>query len=164
MSIQVEYTEGVFLDYCYMMAHGITPRYHFGFGLSYTTFDYSNLKISDDGDSISVSFTVRDSGSVDGTDIPQLYLGLPSSVEEPQRVLRAFEEVPLGAGQISNVKIALTQQDLRYIPLSFVVTKCHHLMCYSVWDVVCQKWVRPKGTFTAYVGKSVLDIQLEASF
>lgn len=106
-----------------MMAHDITPRYEFGFGLSYTTFDYSNLKIKTKGNSVSVSFNVRNSGSVDGTDIPQLYLGFPSSAGEPQRVLRGFEEVPLRAGKSSNVEITLTQQDLRYVPLSFPATK-----------------------------------------
>ncbi|KAK7686507.1 hypothetical protein QCA50_010105 [Cerrena zonata] len=142
----VDYTEGVFLDYRYMMAHGITPHYAFGFGLSYTTFDYSNLKIKSKGDSVSVSFSVKNSGGVDGTDIPQLYLGFPSGAGEPERVLRGFEEVPLRAGKSSNVEITLTQQDL------------------SVWDVVSQKWVKPKGKFTVYIGKSVLDIQLKGSF
>ena len=62
-----------------MMAQGIKPRYAFGFGLSYTTFDYSNLKIKSKGDTVSVSFNVKNSGGVDGTDIPRLYLAFPTS-------------------------------------------------------------------------------------
>ena len=87
----------------------------FGFGLSYTTFDYSNLKIKSKGNSVSVSFNVKNSGSVDGTDIPQLYLAFPTSAGEPKRVLRGFEEVALRAGKSSNVEITLSQQDLRYV-------------------------------------------------
>ena len=101
-----------------MMAQGIKPRYAFGFGLSYTTFDYSNLKIKSKGNSVSVSFNVKNSGSVDGTDIPQLYLAFPTSAGEPKRVLRGFEEVPLRAGKSKNVEITLSQQDLRYVDYS----------------------------------------------
>ena len=97
------------------MAQGIKPRYAFGFGLSYTTFDYSNLKSKSKGNSVSVLFNVKNSGSVDGTDIPQLYLVFPTSAGEPKRVLCGFEEVPVRTGKSSNVETILSQQDLRYV-------------------------------------------------
>ena len=71
-----------------MDANNITPRFEFGFGLSYTTFKYSDLSIASSGDDTTVTFTVANSGSVDGTEIPQLYLGFPEGAGEPPRVLR----------------------------------------------------------------------------
>ena len=158
------YTEGVFLDYRYMMAQGIKPRYAFGFSLSYMTFDYLKLETKSKVNSVSVSFNVKNSGIVDGTDI--LYLAFSTSAGESKRVLRDFEEeVPLRAGKSKKVEISLSQQDLRYVRYNLTYLKSHSLAGYfSVWDVVSQKWVRPSGRFTVYIGKSVLDTELKGTF
>jgi beta-glucosidase len=91
----------------------VFPRFEFGFGLSYTTFTYSSLSISLSGTTYHVSFTVANSGSLAGTEIPQLYLGYPSSADEPQKVLRGFDEVPLGAGERKTVTMLLDQRSMR---------------------------------------------------
>ena len=98
-----------------MDANNITPRFEFGFGLSYTTFKYSDLAIASSGNSTTVTFTVANSGSVDGTEIPQLYLGFPEGAGEPPRVLRGFEEVQLKAGESKQVEMKLGARDLRSV-------------------------------------------------
>jgi len=94
---------------------GITPRFEFGFGLSYTTFAYSLLSISTLSDSYTISFTVANTGALAGTEKPQLYLAYPAAAGEPKRVLRGFEEVDLGVGQSKVVSIVLDKRGMRCV-------------------------------------------------
>ncbi|KAF7327054.1 putative beta-glucosidase L [Mycena kentingensis (nom. inval.)] len=143
----VNYTEQLLLDYRYMDAKNITPHYEFGFGLSYTTFAYSALRISATNTQASVSFVVTNTGAVVGTEIAQLYLAYPASAGEPKRVLRGFEEVRLlGVGESRAVTIVIGAREM------------------SIWDVVTQAWVRPAGTFTVTVGASIRDLRLTGTF
>jgi len=115
-SFQIQYTEKLLLDYRYMESKGIKPRFDFGFGLSYTTFEYSSLKISTSGTGVTVVATIKNAGSVSGMEIPQLYLGFPANAGEPPKVLRGFDEVFLQAGSSSSVTFSLNQRDLRSVP------------------------------------------------
>ncbi|KAJ7489647.1 glycoside hydrolase family 3 protein [Mycena galericulata] len=142
----INYTERFLLDYRYMDAHSIPPRYEYGFGLSYTTFVYSALIIASSGTSQIISFTVMNSGALSGTEIPQLYLGYPTSAGEPLKVLRGFDEVMLSAGASQQVHMYVNQREM------------------SIWDTVSQTWIRPPGTFLVYVGASSRDIRLNGSF
>ncbi|KAG7098712.1 hypothetical protein E1B28_000625 [Marasmius oreades] len=142
----INYTEGLFIDYRYMDSKNIAPRYEFGYGLSYTTFEYSGLSISSSESSHVVTFTVTNTGAFDGTEIPQLYLGFPSSSGEPRKVLRGFEEVKLANGQSKQVSLSVSQKEI------------------SIWDSPSQSWVRPSGAFTVYVGASIKDIRLTGTF
>ena len=110
---QIEYEEGLFIDYRYMDSKGIVPRFEFGFGLSYTTFNYSDLCISSHDDSHTIEFTLTNTGDFDGTEIPQLYLGFPEGSGEPIRVLRGFDEVKLAKGESKVVEFSLTKKELR---------------------------------------------------
>jgi beta-glucosidase len=110
---QINYTEKLLLDYRFMDARNITPRFEFGFGLSYTTFQYSGLSITDSGTSKIVSFKVMNTGTLKGTEKPQLYLGYPVGAGEPPKVLRGFDEVDLGVGASSTVKLTLSPRDFR---------------------------------------------------
>ena len=112
---QIKYTEKLLLDYRYMESEGIKPRFDFGFGLSYTIFEYSGLKISTSGTGIEVVATIKNTGAVPGTEIPQLYLGFPANAGEPPKVLRGFDEVFLQAGGSSSVTFNLNQRDLRCV-------------------------------------------------
>jgi len=142
----IRYTEKLLLDYRFMDAQNITPRFEFGFGLSYAKFGYSNLQISTSVNGVSISATVQNIGAVDGTEIPQLYLGFPPGAGEPPRVLRGFDDLSLSAGESGTVTFSLNQRDL------------------SIWDVPSQSWTRPQGLFTAYVGASLHDIRLQGTF
>ncbi|KAJ7465974.1 glycoside hydrolase family 3 protein [Mycena latifolia] len=142
----INYTEKLLLDYRYMDANAITPRFEYGFGLSYTTFAYSGLAIATSGTAQVVSFTITNTGTVAGTEIPQLYLGYPTSAGEPPKVLRGFDEVPLAAGASAQVSLSIGQREM------------------SIWDTPSQSWVRPTGTFLVYVGASSRDIRLNGSF
>ncbi|KAF5344229.1 hypothetical protein D9756_011258 [Leucocoprinus leucothites] len=142
----INYTEKLLLDYRYMDVHNINPRFEFGFGLSYTTFGYSGLSITNSGSSKIVSFKVTNTGSIPGTEIPQLYLGYPSGAGEPPKVLRGFDEVSLAVGASSTVQITLRQRD------------------FSIWDTPSQSYIRPSGTFNVYVGASIKDVRLTGSF
>jgi beta-glucosidase len=98
-----------------MDAQNITPRFEFGFGLSYTTFAYSALTITASGTSYLIGFTVTNSGAFAGTEIPQLYLAYPASAGEPKKVLRGFEEVILAVCSSEAVTMNLSERDMRYV-------------------------------------------------
>ncbi|KAI1823513.1 glycoside hydrolase superfamily [Xylaria intraflava] len=161
---QSDFTEGVNIDYRAFDAQNISPRYEFGFGLSYTTFNYSKLALSTvKGGNFSsyptqpivegghkdlwdvlanVSATVTNTGSVDGAEIAQLYVGIPNG---PVQQLRGFEKPVLKAGESAVVNFGLTRRDL------------------STWDVVAQNWLLQKGTYQIYVGSSSRKLPLRAT-
>ena len=103
------------LDYGYMESKGIKPRFDFGFGLSYTTFSYSDLGISASGAGVAVVATIKNAGTVPGTEVPQLYLGFPQGAGEPLKVLRGFDEVFLQPGESSSVTFHLSNRDVRSV-------------------------------------------------
>lgn len=111
--LQLKLPETLFLDYRHFDQAGITPRYEFGFGLSYTQFTYTGLVVSAAGAGATVSFTLANSGGRDGTEIPQLYVAFPSGTGEPPKVLRGFDEVRLAKASSKVVTFNLRQRDLR---------------------------------------------------
>ncbi|KAK7038385.1 glycoside hydrolase family 3 protein [Favolaschia claudopus] len=143
----INYTERLLLDHRYMDVHAITPRFEYGFGLSYTTFEYTGLSITSSAtNSQVVSFTVKNTGAVAGTEKPQLYLGYPPSAGEPPKVLRGFDEVQLAPGASQRVVMTLESREM------------------SVWDTPSQSFIRPPGAFTVFVGASSRDIRLTGTF
>ncbi|TKA58974.1 hypothetical protein B0A49_12463 [Cryomyces minteri] len=162
---QQNFTEGLYIDYRAFDKNGIKPRFEFGFGLSYSTFEYANLKIASLVPNAStlpnpsvpivqgghpelwdtlfyVTVEVTNTGDVFAHDVPQLYIGIPSS---PAKQLRGFERVPLAAGESKTVTFALTRRDL------------------SIWDVVVQQWRLQKNRYPIYVGASSRDIKLNGT-
>jgi len=111
----------------------VVPRFEFGFGLSYTTFGYSGLSISSSGDVYYVSFSVKNLGSLAGTEKPQLYMGYPASAGEPKKVLRNFEEVPLGVGESRTVTMLVDRRSMRY---AFVYL--HYCLLLFAEDILFQ--------------------------
>ncbi|KAG6003493.1 hypothetical protein E4U43_000912 [Claviceps pusilla] len=159
---QSDFKEGVYLDYKYFDKHDLTPRYEFGFGLGYTTFDLTTLKIkyargvghrdewpvgpivpggqADLFDTIAtVSVKVRNTGSVAGAEVPQLYVGTPHG---PAKQLRGFEKPFLRPGEAKTVEFPLTRRDL------------------STWDTRAQKWRLQRGEYKIHVGTSSRDLPL----
>lgn len=163
---QANFTEGVLIDYRHFDAANITPRYEFGFGLSYTTFGYSNLVITQNSTAntsqypsgpvleggqadlwdtlVSVTANIQNTGTVNGSEIAQLYLETPAT--DHPRVLRGFDKPFLNAGQTVGVTFGLTRRDL------------------SIWDTAAQKWALPNGTYTVFVGASSRDLRLNGTF
>ena len=144
-----------------MDAQSITPRFEFGFGLSYTTFAYSALSITGSGGNYTVSFQVKNSGALAGTEKPQLYIAYPAAAGEPKKVLRGFEEVPLAVGASQTVSLTLDKRALRQVsPSSCAIPDAYIFFHNSVWDTPSQSYVSVSGTFTVYVGASIKDIRL----
>jgi beta-glucosidase len=110
---KVHYTEGLRVGYRWWDATSHAPLFPFGFGLSYTSFRYSSpsVQVRRRGSRppvVTATVTVRNTGSRAGTDVAQLYLGLPSAAGEPPRQLESFQRVALGAGQSRQVTFRLT--------------------------------------------------------
>lgn len=147
----IHYSEGVFLGYRYYTSRHVEPLYPFGFGLSYTTFQFSNLTVSPadaspDGP-ITVSFDVTNTGQREGADVAQLYVGDPSAkVERPAKELKGFEKVRLEAGKSQHVTLALNRRSLAY------------------WDTTTNGWKVDPGKFVVYVGDSSENTPLKQSF
>jgi beta-glucosidase len=95
-----------------------------------------------------IKFTVTNIGNVNGSEVPQLYLGFPAEAQEPPKVLRGFERVYLGAGESKQVTLALTQKDISY------------------WNIVNQKWTIASGDYTVWISTSAnnADVKLQSSF
>ncbi|BCL80086.1 BglX family protein [Ktedonobacteria bacterium brp13] len=148
---QAQYSEGVFVGYRYYDQNNITPLFPFGYGLSYTTFAYSNLVVSPGTTSykgnVSVDLDVTNTGSRAGADVAQLYIGIPSTnVKEPPKQLKAFQKVFLQPGQKQHVHFNLDASALSY------------------WDVQSHGWVVQDGTYQVMVGSSSRDIHLQDNF
>jgi beta-glucosidase len=161
---QSNFSEGVYIDYRAFDKNGIEPQYAFGYGLSYTTFGYSNLKASKTSASLTlypakasilpggnprlfdalvkVSATVKNTGSVDGQEVAQLYVGIPNG---PVRQLRGFEKVLIKSGKSTTVTFNLTRRDL------------------TSWDTDAQQWLLQRGTYQIYVGRNSRDLPLTAT-
>jgi beta-glucosidase len=146
----VRYGEGLFVGYRYYDAKGLDVSYPFGHGLGYTTFGYSDLRVAITGAgedrTVAVTLTVTNTGSRDGKEVVQVYLGQPGSyLQRPVRELKGFAKVALAAGQSEDVTVRLGAKDLRY----FHPGK--------------NRWVLQAGEFTVAVGASSRDLRLHAS-
>lgn len=147
---EVDYREGVFVGYRYYESKHMPVLFPFGFGLSYTTFAYSDLKLSapqiDDTDTLTVSVCVRNTGDRQGKEVVQLYVAPPKDgrVVRPVRELRAFQKVDLAPGQTVEVQFVL---DAR---------------AFSYWDTDTHAWRVETGVYTIEIGKNAHDIELLA--
>ena len=117
----VHYGEGLFVGYRWYTSHPDKPQplFPFGYGLSYTTFAFSGLEVkpsaAHDGDTVQVSFDVRNTGTRAGAEVAQVYVSDPSAtVERPERELKAFEKVELAPGQSRRVTLALDRRAFAY--------------------------------------------------
>jgi len=146
----VEYKEGLTIGYRWYDAKGVAPAFPFGHGLSYTTFNISKLtvtpKVSDGTHPILVQFFVENTGSRYGAEVPQVYLGLPTSLGEPPKRLVAFQKVWLNPGEKTKIQISIDPSATNH-PL-------------GMWDSVAQNWSTVDGTYQMLVGNSATNIVL----
>lgn len=146
----VHYSEGIFIGYRGYEKFGIVPQYPFGFGLSYTTFSYANLRTNRDsfrsGESITVQVDVTNTGARAGDEIVQMYVGYPeSSVARAPQELKGFCHISLGAGETKTAEMQLAAQDLAY------------------WDAAQHRFVVEPGAIQIRVGHSSAEILFETS-
>jgi len=135
-----EYREGLYVGYRYYTKVNKDVLYPFGYGLSYTTFEYRDIHVTKHD----VRFKVKNTGEKDGTEIAQLYIGCKSkTVFRPEKELKGFQRVDLKAGEEKEVIIPLDDKAFRF------------------YDVRTNTWEIESGTYHIMVGKNVNDIELE---
>ena len=108
------YKESIFVGYRYYLTAKKAVRYPFGFGLSYTTFDYRDMKVEENEDEIKVSCEVVNTGECRGAEVVQLYVKGPEGIFKPEKELKGFQKVYLDAGEGKRVDITVRKDDLRY--------------------------------------------------
>jgi len=146
-----EYTDGIYVGYRHYDKNNIEPLFPFGFGLSYTTFEYSDLKLSaksiKQSNEIEVSLEVKNTGKMDGDEIVQLYIhDVKASVEREPKSLKGFQRVSLKAGESKTVTMKIDQSALAF------------------YDAQAKKWLAEAGEFEVFIGTSSRDIRLQDSF
>ena len=137
----LQYREGPFIGYRYYDTANVAVQFPFGYGLSYTTFSYENLVLTDQG----VRFTVKNMGSCRGAEITQLYVGKKeTALVRPKKELKGFQKIWLEAGEAKEVRIPFDDKTFRY------------------FNTKTDRWEIEGGSYTIMVGASSADIRLEA--
>jgi beta-glucosidase len=150
-NLHVEYAEGIYVGYRGFDKRKVEPLFPFGFGLSYTTFEYSGLKISQptvkEGGTVEVSVQVRNAGTRAGAEVVQLYLrDVEASLDRPEKELKGFRRVTLRPGQTETVSFSLDQPAMSF----FAPDR--------------NEWVAEPGVFEVLAGASSRDIRLRGEF
>ena len=135
-----DYQEGVFVGYRYYTSRKMKTAFPFGYGLSYTTFEYSNLRVDKkemtDQDMLQVSVNVKNTGKRSGKTVVQLYVGAPENeVIRPVRELRGFEKIFLEAGEEKTVTFTLDERAFAY------------------WNTAIHDWYVEEGTYNVMIGE-----------
>ena len=146
----VEYRESIYIGYRYYEKAEKNVRYPFGFGLSYTTFEYSDIKLDktamDENDILNVSFKVKNTGDVSGYEITQLYVAdKESTIYRPVKELKAFKKVWLNPGETKEITLSLNKR------------------AFAFYNVNINDWCVESGDFEILVGASSADIRLSAT-
>ncbi|HEY1805135.1 MAG TPA: glycoside hydrolase family 3 C-terminal domain-containing protein [Terracidiphilus sp.] len=144
----IQYGDKLMVGYRYWTTTGKHPLFPFGFGLSYTTFKFSNLGLpakAKSGSQVDVSFDVTNTGNAAGAEVAQLYVSDPSAqTDRPERELKGFQKIRLDPGQTKHVTISLDARS------------------FSYWDQSAQRWIIDPGKFVIRVGDSSENTPLTA--
>lgn len=139
------YYESIYVGYRFYDTAGTALRFPFGHGLSYTTFDYSDVSVRSVGGRVEVEFTLTNTGDRDGAEVVQVYVrNNDGPVFKAEKELRAFDKVALSAGESRTVSLSFALSDLAY------------------WDVSEHDWVLENGRYEVVVAASAADVRLEA--
>ncbi|HXO25494.1 MAG TPA: glycoside hydrolase family 3 C-terminal domain-containing protein, partial [Streptosporangiaceae bacterium] len=143
----VTYSEGVDIGYRWYQSQNITPLFPFGYGLSYTKFSFSNLKVGafNANGAATVTATMTNTGSVAGADVAQMYVGDPAASQDPPEQLAGFQRTTLTPGQSATVSFPLTVHDL------------------ASWSAADNAWQAQAGTYSISVGDSSASLPLTGS-
>lgn len=135
------YREGPFVGYRYFTTAGVDVAFPFGYGLSYSRFEYSDLEVNQEG----ATLTITNTSERDGADVVQLYVSAPGGVFGPARELKGFAKVEVAAGESVRVTIPFDRYTFRH------------------WETSRGAWETEAGTWTIYVGHNVEDTPLSAT-
>ncbi len=146
----VEYRESIYVGYRYFDKAGKAVKYPFGHGLSYTSFEYSDLKLSKneitEGDTLTLSFKVKNTGTVAGAEVAQVYVVNPESkIYKAEKELKGFKKVFLEAKEEKTVEVTLDEK------------------AFSFYNVLISDWHAESGSYGLLVGSSSKDIRLEGA-
>jgi beta-glucosidase len=143
----VQYSEGIDVGYRWYDSQGLTPLFPFGYGLSYTTFSFSNLQVGTlpKGGDATVTATVTNTGSRAGADVAQLYVSDPAASGQPPRQLEGFQRVYLQPGASQTVQFQLSQRNLQY------------------WNSTSNAWATSTGSYGIEVGDSSANLPLSGT-
>ena len=143
--VLVEYKESVYVGYRYYDTVNKDVLFPFGYGLSYTNFEYSNLKIKQNNININLEFTIKNTGNVKGKEIAQIYISHSGNkIYAPKKELKAFTKIELEKGEEKKINIKIDRSSFEH------------------YDAISKKWVVEAGTYKILIGKSSRDIVLEA--
>jgi beta-glucosidase len=142
----MQYDEGVFVGHRWYDANDQEPLFPLGHGLSYTKFQMSGLRVKGAGDRRVIELDVANLGQRDGSEVVQVYIGMPSEAGEPPQVLKGFEKVAVPVGAKRHVKIALPDSEL------------------AIYDESGSLWRVVPGTYKVLVGASSRDIRQHGEF
>jgi hypothetical protein len=140
------YDEGVLVGYRWYDAMDEEPLFPFGHGLSYTQFEYSDLKISGVGDERVIEFKLKNAGDRPGAEVVQLYVKVPDEAKEPPRQLKGFDKIMLEPGETKTVMLLLGNENLK------------------MYDEFDQAWKLFPGYYEVMLGASSRDIRLRGEF
>jgi beta-glucosidase len=144
------YSDGIFVGYRHFDKDNIEPLYPFGFGLSYTSFEFSNLKLRKSPDKDyewKLNFELKNTGSRDGSEVAQLYIkDFKSSLPRPDKELKKFKRVSLKPGETKEIEFTINKNDL------------------SFYDPAKHGWITEPGEFQVMIGSSSRDIKLKDNF
>ncbi len=145
---KVFYQEGIYVGYRYYDKKKMPVRYPFGYGLSYTTFEYKDLKLDKesmkDTDKLIVSVTVKNTGDRAGKEIVELYVSSPNQAVRPVRELKNFAKVLLQPGEEKEITMELEKRS------------------FAEYNEELHDWYVPSGTYTVSIGRSSREMELEA--
>ena len=143
--LKIKYDEGIFVGYRYLDKNNINPVFPFGFGLSYASFEYTDLKVNKTGNfACDVTITIKNTGKIKGDEVIQLYVSdKECSVARPLKELKGFARVALNPGEIKTITLKLKLRD------------------FSFWDVKTNNWKAEPGVFEVMIGASSRDIRLK---
>ena len=146
-NLQMSYDEKLLIGYKWYDRKKIEPLFHFGHGLSYTNFEYSNLRISNsDKNNFTCSFNIENVGDISGFEISQCYISFMNCDEdEPIKKLQGFDKTYINSGEIKKIEICLDSKS------------------FSTWDIKNHQWEIKKGVFNILIGSSSNDIKLKDS-
>lgn len=144
--LQAQYRESIFTGYRYYSTAGIDTAFPFGYGLSYTTFAYRNLKKEISDDTVKITLEVTNTGTTAGKEIVQLYIGKKDSrIGRPLKELKGFEKILLEPGETKDVTFLLDARSFAY------------------YDTAAKDWLVEAGTYEIGIGASSEDIRLETT-